>query len=121
MLALAQGDVNAQGEWQWAGVVAAFTIGGWVGAQFSGGIVDALGRRAFLIYDSLLFVCGGGLFLAAGLSRSNPTVAYGLLVTGRIIVGLGSGAATVAVPLYLNEIAAPQQKVRACTFSPHQL
>lgn len=103
--------MNAQDEWRWAGVVAAFTIGGWIGAQFSGGIVDALGRRAFLIYDSLIFVCGGGMFLAAGLVRGrNPPLAYGLLVTGRIIVGVGSGAATVAVPLYLNEIATPQQR-----------
>ena len=101
-----EGDLNlAHGGLAWSAVVASFTLCGLLGTQTAPRLVDTYGRRLFLACNSALFVLGGGLMLAAGLLRQQTTLAYVLLIAGRCAWGLGSGGATVAVPLYLGEIA----------------
>jgi len=67
--------------------------------------LSCAGRRLFLVYDSLIFIAGGVLCLVAGLINASPDTKYALLIVGRAVIGVGSGAATVAVPLYLNEVS----------------
>lgn len=85
-----------------------FAIGGLVGAQTAGGLADKFGRKAFQCVYGILFVVAGVLMFLAGepsIYTDSPKLCFGLLLSGRILVGLGSGAATVVVPMYLNEIA----------------
>jgi len=94
---------------QWSVVVAAFTIGGLVGAQMAGTFADQHGRRPFLVWHSLFFITAGILQFAAGLCDNKHAdgrhSGYALLVIGRVIVGIGGGGATVVVPMFLGEIA----------------
>lgn len=89
---------------RWSGVVAAFTAFAFLATLLAPRLVDQ-GRRRFLMLNQLVFLVGGGFLLASGLLQSHASAAYALLIIGRSIFGLASGAATVAVPLYLNEIA----------------
>jgi sugar porter (SP) family MFS transporter len=92
-------------------IIALFCVGGWVGSAFSPGIVDKLGRRSFLINVQWLFVLGGALNIALGnFKDSQPTAAYATLLVSRVLFGLGSGAASVVVPMYLGEIATADNK-----------
>jgi len=95
---------------QWSAVVATFPVFALLGSQASARLVDSWGRKPFLTYLQLFFVAGGGLGLAAGLLRSQQTLAYALLLCCRAALGLASGASTVAVPLYLGEIAPERLK-----------
>lgn len=105
--------------------VSIFAIGGLIAAFAAGPLADRLGRRLFLLVNSIPFAIGGAL---GALSQSGL-----MLVISRFIVGLGCGSATVrrawpfagdtararpphparakvVVPMYLKEIASPSQK-----------
>lgn len=88
----------------WGVIVALFPIGGLISAQVAGPIADRYGRKAFLVYSSFVYMIAGFLELAAGLV-SSQSGALGLMVVGRLFSGLGAGASSVVVPLYLGEIA----------------
>jgi len=78
-------------------VTSIFTLGGLIGALSSGPLSTAYGRLLPLRLASVFFVLGP-LFSALA-----PN--FGLLVTGRFLSGIGSGAALVIVPIYIGEIA----------------
>lgn len=92
-------------------IVALFCIGGWIGSALSPGIVDKWGRKLFLIQIQWLFVIGGALNIALGYFKADhPNEAYATLLVSRVLFGLSSGAASVAVPMYLGEIASNDTK-----------
>ena len=80
--------------------VAASSLAAIVGANVAGGLADRLGRRMFLLLTNALFLVGGGLFILSQYQAS-----YAALVVGRVVIGLGVGAASAGCPLYLGEIA----------------
>lgn len=82
---------------QFGVVTAVFSLGGIAGSYYAAGLADRYGRRAVAFYTSLLSF-GGSLLLFASNS-------YRDLIMGRMIVGVGSGAAIVVTPLLINEIA----------------
>jgi SP family facilitated glucose transporter-like MFS transporter 3 len=84
---------------QWSIAVAAFAIGGPLGAILAGKIVDARGRRGALMINSYTFLVGGLVQTFAS------NMAY--LTVGRLIIGCASGFSTVLVPIYLGELAPP--------------
>ena len=57
------------------------------------------GRKAAMIYHSLMYVLGGVIV----------TVARNIywIIMGRLILGIASGAAAILIPLYLGEVAPP--------------
>ncbi len=61
-----------------------------------------LGRKTGLLISALLFVLGSGVMLAADGARG-----LGPIYGGRIVAGLGIGAASNLTPLYISEIAPP--------------
>ncbi|WP_237225138.1 sugar porter family MFS transporter [Rothia nasisuis] len=67
------------------------------GALFAGKISDAFGRRTTIIMLAVLFFVGT-LFVVF-------TPGLGLLVTGRILLGLAVGGASTVVPVFLAELA----------------
>ncbi|XP_077233519.1 putative inositol transporter 2 [Tasmannia lanceolata] len=76
-------------------IVSMAVAGAIIGAAFGGWVSDRFGRRtAILIADILFFI--GAVIMAAGL---NP----GMIIIGRIFVGLGVGMASMASPLYISE------------------
>lgn len=78
-------------------VVASLLIGAAVGAASSGPIAERLGRRNLIIIAALVFCVGTvGAALAPNVS---------ILVLSRAVLGLAVGLVSVAVPLYLSEMA----------------
>ncbi len=84
-------------------LISTMLIGGIFGA-LSGGVSDFLGRRLTLVFDSLLYLTATLLLIEAE--------SYGLLLSGRLLVGFAIGLASITVPLYIAEIAPPESRGR---------
>lgn len=67
------------------------------GAYFGGRFSDRLGRRSAIIALAVLFFLGTVLCVA--------TPGVGILIIGRIMLGLAVGGASTVVPVYLAELA----------------
>jgi len=68
-------------------------------ALLGGYCLEAVGRKRTLVYASFVFVIGSVVLAFA------PS--YGILVFGRVIVGIAIGFASDAGPLYISECAPP--------------
>jgi DNA-directed RNA polymerase III subunit RPC2 len=64
-------------------VVSSVLLSATVGSLFSGWLSDAMGRTKAVAIGSLIFALGAGLEAGA--------VNLGMLILGRVIVGLGEG------------------------------
>mmetsp|Transcript_13997 Transcript_13997/g.25314 ORF Transcript_13997/g.25314 Transcript_13997/m.25314 type:complete len:698 (+) Transcript_13997:90-2183(+) len=83
----------------WSAAVAAFCVGGPIGAVLAGKWADERGRRGALLLSTWIFIIGG---LVQSFAPSLIVV-----MVARAIVGVASGASTVLVPIYLGEMAPP--------------
>lgn len=83
-------------------VVSTVLFGALMGAICSGRITDLVGRKRLLIFDACAFIVGTIICALA------PNVT--LLIIGRFIVGIAIGIASYTAPLYIAEIAPPQQR-----------
>jgi MFS family permease len=83
-------------------VVSSCIVGALVGALLAGPSADIFGRRPPLLAAGLLFMLGGA---AMGWSPC-----FEVLVAGRFVAGLGIGAASSTVPVYIAECAAPASR-----------
>jgi sugar porter (SP) family MFS transporter len=92
-------------------VTSLLLVGAAVGAMGSGRLADTIGRRSVILITAAVFVVG---VLGAALS---PT--FWLLVVKRFVIGLAVGSASMAVPLYISEVAPP--RVRGALVSFNQL
>jgi sugar porter (SP) family MFS transporter len=86
-------------------------VGAAVGAFGSGRLSDTIGRRRVILLTACIFVVG---VLGAALS---PTLWF--LIVTRFVIGLAVGSASMAVPLYISEVAPP--RVRGALVSFNQL
>lgn len=94
------------------GVVAsASLLGGMVGALAAGPLADRYGRK--------LPLCVSGIAFAAGALFSAMTLEVHLLVAARILLGIGVGASSVLIPIYIAELAPP--RIRGVLVSSYQL
>jgi sugar porter (SP) family MFS transporter len=78
-------------------VISSLIFAAAVGALVGGKISDAIGRRTTIIVLAVMFFVG---VLVVVFSPG-----FGLLVAGRIILGLAVGGASTVVPVYLAELA----------------
>src|SRR5215217_453788 len=78
-------------------VISSLIFAAAIGALVGGKISDAIGRRTTIILLAALF------FLGVLVVVFSP--GFGLLVAGRIILGLAVGGASTVVPVYLAELA----------------
>ena len=78
-------------------VISSLIFAAAVGALVGGQISDAFGRRKTIILLAVLFFVGT-LFVVF-------SPGFGILVTGRILLGLAVGGASTVVPVYLAELA----------------
>ena len=86
-------------------------VGAAVGAFGSGRLSDTIGRRPVILITAGVFVVG---VLGAAFS---PTLWF--LIVMRFVIGLAVGSASMAVPLYISEVAPP--RVRGALVSFNQL
>src|SRR4051812_13106232 len=80
-----------------------------LGALLGGKLADKLGRKGSLL------VCAGLFLVGALICSTAPNV--GIMVTGRILLGFGVGAAATTCPLYLAEMAPADRRGRVVTLN----
>ncbi|GAA1353137.1 sugar porter family MFS transporter [Falsarthrobacter nasiphocae] len=78
-------------------ITSALLFGAAAGALAGGWVSDAVGRRTTIIGLSVLFVAGA---LVCSLAPG-----FGVLILGRIILGLAVGGASTVVPVFLAELS----------------
>jgi sugar porter (SP) family MFS transporter len=83
-------------------IVSILLLGAMLGALLAGRAADRFGRKPALIGAAVVFTAGIAMCALA------PTL--GVLIAGRFVLGLGVGAASILVPLYVSEIAPPEQR-----------
>lgn len=84
-------------EWEKELVVSLTVVGALVSAAGAGYMIDKYGRKQVILTSSFLFGIGALTMAAA------PNLA--MLMAGRFIVGLGVGSGSMAVPVYMSEVA----------------
>jgi sugar porter (SP) family MFS transporter len=89
-------------EAQFAFLSSMFVVGGLAGALVAGPASTAYGRLLSMRLTSAFFILGSALETLAG------TVP--VMSTGRFFAGIGAGASTVIVPLYISEVAPPKER-----------
>lgn len=89
-------------------IVGAVLGGGLIGTLFAGPIGDSYGRRFLIMAASFIFILGVGFILFA----QN----FFMLLTARLLLGIGVGLVSVAVPLYVAEIVPAKDRGKYMTF-----
>jgi len=89
-------------DWQQELVVSITVAGALVAAVFSGPTSDYFGRRPVILISSVVFAVGSLLMAFAE--------SYDILLVGRFIVGLGVGAASTSMPVFVSEAAPSEQR-----------
>ncbi|KAF1962321.1 hypothetical protein CC80DRAFT_522180 [Byssothecium circinans] len=87
---------------EWGVVGSSYTLGGLIGALSAGPLAGKYGRRRTMQLTTIFFIVGP-VFEAL-----SPNI--GVMVFGRLLSGVGAGAAVVVVPIYISEIAPPAEK-----------
>ncbi|OAC99373.1 hypothetical protein MUCCIDRAFT_42471 [Mucor lusitanicus CBS 277.49] len=82
-----------QKEW----IVGATTLGAIFGGFFAGLLSDRFGRKPLVLCAASIFVVGSLLLTFA--------MSYSALLSGRLVVGLGVGIASMVIPVYISEVA----------------
>lgn len=80
-------------------MVSVLTLGAMFGALMNGPVCDRFSRRWSLLYANFVFLLGSTIQAAA--------VNVPMIFVGRFIAGVAIGMLSMAVPLYLSELAAP--------------
>ncbi|KAI1119958.1 general substrate transporter [Nemania abortiva] len=91
-------------DWSVGFVISIYNIGCVIGALTIGFFADVCGRERTLSLASIVFIIGA-LQQAASYTISQISI-------GRFVLGLGVGAYSAGVPLYISEIAPPQLRGR---------
>lgn len=86
-------------------IVSTFQAGCFFGSLLTFPMAEKIGRRNSILVSSLVFLIGGTLMTAA----SGQIV---ILIIGRAIAGLGIGAVSLIVPVYIAEISPPSIRGR---------
>lgn len=87
---------------QFAVVSSIYTLGGLLGALAAGPCCNKYGRLLTMRAMTLFFTVGP-IFEALAAS-------IGVICAGRLLSGIGAGAAVVVVPIYISEVAPPKEK-----------
>ncbi|KAI1174826.1 general substrate transporter [Nemania sp. FL0916] len=90
-----------------ANIVSLYQAGAFFGSLFAYGSTHYLGRRKSLVVFVAIFILGAGLMLGATRERG-----LGLIYGGRVLAGIGIGAASMIVPIYISELSPPAVRGR---------
>ena len=73
-----------------------------IGALVGGSVCDRLGRRPTIALCASLFLIGTFIFVASS--------SYAMLLSARVVMGVGVGISLVVGPTYISEIAPPARR-----------
>lgn len=90
-----------------ANIVSCYQAGAFFGALFAYPIGHFWGRKIGLIVASVVFILGSGMMLGVNAERG-----LGLLYGGRVLAGIGVGAGSNLVPIYISELSPPSIRGR---------
>ncbi|KAI1122018.1 quinate permease [Nemania abortiva] len=90
-----------------ANIVSLYQAGAFFGSLFAYGSTHYLGRRKSLFVFVSIFILGAGLMLGASRERG-----LGLIYGGRVLAGIGIGACSMIVPIYISELSPPAVRGR---------
>lgn len=90
-------------------IVSLCQLGAFVGALIAGPVSDKIGRKPTVLVADILFTCGAGMMAFSWDVYS--------LMAGRLIVGLGVGIASMAVPIYISEVCPKEIRGRVVTIN----
>ncbi len=93
---------------QESNVVSAVLFGAMFGPFLSGFLTDILGRKKINIIASIVFVLGS---IVAAIATSP-----GMLIFGRLLLGLAIGIVAATVPLYLAELSPKEKRGQMVTY-----
>jgi len=85
-----------------AAISAIFTVGGLIGALAAGPLTSRRGRRLSMQATAVCYLAGSAIETFAA---SVP-----VMIIARFLTGIGAGASTVIVPLYISEVAPPTKR-----------
>ncbi|USW55133.1 Putative major facilitator, sugar transporter, major facilitator superfamily [Septoria linicola] len=88
-------------------IVSIYQAGAFFGSLFAYPSAYFYGRKYSLIAFSLIFILGAGMMLGANGDRG-----LGLIYAGRVLAGIGVGAASMLTPIYISEISPPAVRGR---------
>ncbi|KAF2451082.1 MFS quinate transporter-like protein QutD [Karstenula rhodostoma CBS 690.94] len=88
-----------------ANIVSTFQAGCFFGALLTFPVAEKIGRKRTVMIAGLVFLLGAALQTAA---QGNLNLIY----SGRAIAGLGIGASSLTVPVYIAEVAPPSIRGR---------
>jgi MFS family permease len=88
-------------------IVSLYQAGAFFGSLFAYVSAYFLGRKKSLMIFSVVFILGAGLMLGANGERG-----LGLILGGRVLAGIGVGACSMIVPIYISEISPPAVRGR---------
>lgn len=95
-------DCIPMNEAAFATVSSIFNLGGLLGALAAGPFSSRRGRLPAMRATAVLYLVGATIESIAG--------SVFAIALGRLVSGIGAGASTVVVPLYIGEIAPPKQR-----------
>ncbi|KAJ4863370.1 sugar transporter domain-containing protein [Trichoderma breve] len=98
----AANDCIPMDEAAFATVSSIFTVGGLIGALAAGPFSSRRGRLLAMRVTALLFIVGSVVETTAS--------SVFVMATGRFLSGIGAGASTVIVPLYISEVCPPDRR-----------
>lgn len=90
-----------------ANIVSLYQAGAFFGSFMAYASTHYLGRRKSLFLFVCIFILGAGLMLGATRERG-----LGLIYGGRVLAGLGVGASSMIVPIYISELSPPAVRGR---------
>ena len=88
-------------------IVSVYQAGAFFGSFFAYVSAYYLGRRWSLVIFSLIFTLGAGMMLGANGERG-----LALIYAGRVLAGVGVGATSMIVPIYISELSPPAVRGR---------
>ena len=86
-------------------IVSTFQAGCFFGSLLTFPLAEKYGRKKAVFLAAVVFIIGGTLMTASQGMLS-------LLITGRAVAGLGIGAASLIVPVYIAEVSPPSIRGR---------
>ncbi|KAI5304504.1 hypothetical protein KEM56_006427 [Ascosphaera pollenicola] len=85
-----------------ANIVSLYQAGAFFGSFFASPIGHFFGRKVGCVVTAAVFILGAGLMLGTTAERG-----FGILYAGRVLAGLGVGAGSNIVPMYISELSPP--------------
>lgn len=92
-------------------IVAVYYLGCAVGAVLFSKLADTLGRKKSIFFSLASASLGNLIMFSAGLKF--PNAALGVMLAGRVIMGLGVGGIDAVIPTYSSELSADEARGKA--------